>query len=260
MLSPAGEINVSFFDEVVNGQVSNYRYSRKMFGDALMWADRLIKVMILPRQETPGPVEYFFLQDQIVNSFIVSLIDVMKCHVLYGFGVARIGIENFIQMAIIEVNLPEHLKIWQAYNYTPVTDGNWRRVKNDFNMVFREKRGSHDYSKIISDEDKEELIRRWKTSSKTGNHPDFIQTILSSSFLVTDAKVELKTGVFDIDESDKNHIGKCMIWIIDTFFIITQYSAKILEARGFRLKSESKLIQVERDKWVSFKEAMLKKG
>jgi len=242
------------FAKVLEGEIKNFEISKSKFEDILTWAERIKEIasteLVL---QLPVQQEYFDLMHIQGNSFIASIILLMKCHVFFSFAIARVGLEAAITMAIVESDYKNHLPIWQKYNYTKRNTSEFKEAQKKFTQVFRNTRKKHDFSAFMNEREYEVLFHTWDYLCTSGSHAGFLQTIFSVDYSDSEDAITLNSGIFDINMNDTNHIGKSMIYVIDTFFLCSKISARILNRHGVSLRKSVKEVEELFDEWVEFK-------
>ena len=124
----------------------------------------------------------------------------MKVFLFHGFTVARLGLESFFHIAIIETNFDKNLITWRKYHYGNSQDENWNQIEKEYYKVFRSKeRKKYDYSKFLSNDERNELIKRWNKLSNVGNHIHFVQTALSHKIITSTDNDKLQSSLFDTE-------------------------------------------------------------
>ena len=242
------------FDKILESEFRNYEISKKRYEDIITWGERLKEILCVRHiKDSDGVIELTMLTNIIGNAFITAILLTMKCHVFHAYSVTRLGVEAFIQLTIIELNFGENLKVWRDFNYLKSHTDEWNRAKNDYNDVFRKKRKSYDYSRIIDDDERNEIVSRWNMLSEVGSHVNFIQTLFSFSVIETPENIEILSGIFDITDAKENHMARYLIWMIDTYFIISKTVSKILESHDLALWRSCDEIERLWSEWIEFK-------
>jgi len=242
------------FAKIHEGEVHNFEISKSKFGDILTWAERVKEIASTEIiSKMPAPQEYIDLLHIQGNAFVTSLILLMKAHIFFSYSVARVGVEATTRMATIETNFERHLKVWQKHNYAKRHSSEFRNAKRDFNRVFTDPRAKHDYSAFMEEDEYRVLFERWDFLSECGSHAGFIQTIFSMVHEKSGENESLKSGIFDVNENDNNQIGKCMVYIIDTFFLCALICVRILLRHDLNLKRSLQNIESLMDEWIEFK-------
>lgn len=247
------------FHKIIEGEVANFNITKKAFADILTWAERLKEIFHVKKvEEKPGPIEYYELMHLLGNAFTNSILLTSKGYIFHSLAIARLGVEAFFQISVIESNYSKNSKIWQSFNYGKKDSNEQKEVKKAYEKTFIHDRSKHDYSNFIDNESKFELVRRWDMLSSTGSHTVFAQTIYSLHFKVEENQRMVYSGLFDIDKTDKYSIGKYLIWLIDTFFIIAKSSSLIFENHKVHLYRSHEKIQLLCKEWLEFKDKKIK--
>lgn len=242
------------FTKIIEGENQNFESSRKNFEDILSWGERIKELLhIKSVKEPPGPLVYFQLVHLAGNSFTNAMLLTMKGYIFHGLAVGRLGIEAFNQMCIIEIDYENHLRVWENYNYTRSNDAKFGKYKKDFTHIFRRQRATFDYSKFMEESERDELVHRWDMLNSAGSHVSFRQTVYSFSIEESEDRLEVFSGIFDIDLSDKFSLGKHLIWLIDTFLIAAQIINRILEFHSVQLFLNTNKIKLLWNEWLDFK-------
>ena len=137
------------FHKIIEGEVSNFETSRKVFGDILTWAERLKEILHVKKVDNPpGPIEYYELMHLLSNAFTNAILLTSKGFIFHSFAVARLGVEAFFQLSIIESNYSENVEVWKNYNYEKGDSDKWKAAKKAYDKIFISDRSKHDYSKF----------------------------------------------------------------------------------------------------------------
>lgn len=254
-------MRVPSFAKILETQIRNFEASKSNFEDILTWSER-IKDFVAPDNillKVPEPREYLFLSHQCGNAFIVSVLTLMKAHILFSEAVARVGLEATMQMAVIEANFEHHLEVWKRYNYFNRTKRNWeespewREINKRYKKVFSQDRAKHNYSSFIFDSEKEQLIDWWKLMSSTGSHAGFMYSAMSIDFGKEGNTETIQSGIFDIIPDEPYKIGTSMIWLNEVYFTLAIITARILTRHKFSLRYSSEKMEDYYEDWRDFK-------
>jgi len=243
------------FSEILQGEVNHFKVSKSRFEDILTWAERTKEITSTELiRNLPLPDPYFDLLHIQGNAFITSLLLLMKVHIFFSYAIARVGLEANINMAVIESDFNKNLKIWQNYNYTTTNNSQkFKQIKRDYIRVFQDPRKKHDFSAFMEEHEYDIIFKRWDYLCKSGSHTGFLQTIFSVDYENTEEEFILKSGIFDVKPDDINYVGKCMVYVIDTFFIGAKISARILNRHKVSLTRSVNDIETLYDEWFEFK-------
>ena len=242
------------FTTLLEGEVHNFETSKRRFPDLYAWAERLKELIHLnPTQNTFDPIEYLILLNLINKSYNNSILLSMKCLLFHAFTIARLGVETFINIAIIETDFDRNIKIWRDYNYPSEDNKDSKNIRKKYEDCFRYKKKKHDYSDFMSNEDMNDIIGRWEYLSSIGSHSGYIQTIFCHKMSDTNEEQILNMGYFDVDFDDESIIVEIIMWIIDTFFIITKNISNIFTRHGIVLYKDRSKIDRIIDDWVKYK-------
>lgn len=247
------------FDKILEGQFHNYQISKDRFEDIITWCERLKEILNTKYVKVhDGTIELTMLVHLLGNSFVSAIMLLMKGHVFHSYAVARIGVESFFQLAIIEIDFVNNLKAWRDFNYSQKGDKNWNDYQNTFEKIFRKNRPKYDYSQIIELNEQKEIVERWTMMCEIGSHVNFIQTLFSFNLSKSDDSTLIKSGIFDVANQEKNFIGKYLIWMVDTYFIIAKSISKILEKHEILLSQNTMKITQMWEDWLDFKSKKVK--
>jgi len=247
------------FDKIIESESINFGITKKNFGDIIEWAEVLKNILQIQKvHDGPGPIEYYQLFHLLGNSFVNAVLLLSKGYIFHSYAISRIGFESFFQIAIIESNYNENLNVWQNFSYERPDSKRWKIAWRKYDKIFVKDRSKHDYSAFINDEIKDVLVNRWKFLSSYGSHVSFIQTLFSFDIREIGESDIVYSGLFDTNENNTVEIGKSIIWIIDSFFILAVSTSKIFENHNVYLAKNNSQINELWEEWLSSKISILK--
>ncbi|MGI0016778.1 MAG: hypothetical protein ACREBU_25440, partial [Nitrososphaera sp.] len=250
-------METSSFSQILESQFKNFETSKQKYEDILTWAER-VKEYVSPHNvllEAPDPIEYGHLIHICGNAFIVSILTTMKGHIFISEAIARVGVEAIKEMAIIEVDITNHLPIWRRFNLENPHSNEWQQIFGEYRRIFRNRENirNYDYSAFIRHHERTEIINRWGQLSHSGSHVNFVQTTMNTRFDNTDDTTFMHTGLFDIENTGEHDIGTSMVYLIDTYFILALISSRILTRHNTRLKRTTVELENSYLEWFEFK-------
>lgn len=238
-------------EDVAQDQLVNFQESVRLFPDVLQWAERVKEYISLSNLLENCPIrEYTHLLHLANKSFIHSLIIQMQLHHFHSVAIERIGVDAIRQMAIIEVNVSDHARIWQDYNWRKINCANTKQIEDDYNRVFSRQARSHNYSRFLPDDLRDEVQSRWERCCDWGSHANFNTMILSVSY--PDPMTEV-FSFFDRIEAKPWDVGVGISLVVDTFFILARVAARIFEQHNQALLRSSAELDSIWDEWHAFK-------
>ena len=242
-------MTIPAFKKIIEYEIQNFESSLEYFEDIISWAER-IKHLLHVTKFNRSIFEYFLLCHILHNSYLNAILLAMKGYIFHSYAVCRLGVESFINLAIIECHKDEHFKIWKGYNYTKRDHKDWNHIKKKYDKIFRDKRKSHDYSSFLRDNEKIRIFSSWEMLSNMGSHSSYMQSMFSLN--ISDPK-NLKSGLFDVEMKDKTLIGRVLLWIIDTYFTMANPLSDILERNNLSLNTPNDKIDKMIIEWNEFK-------
>lgn len=251
-------MSILAFEKIIESETTNFGITKENFGDIVSWGEMLKDILeIKIIKEKPGPIEYYQLFHLLGNSYINAFLLITKGYIFHSYAISRIGFESFFQMAIIESDYATNIDAWRNYMYERPDSDCWKAKWKIFNKIFVKDRSKHDYSQFINNDAKKTLIDRWNHLSAHGSHVSLIQTLFSFDIKKIGENDIVYSGLFDINENNAIEIGKSLIWLIDSFFILTVSTSKIFENHNVYLYKDHSEIKNLWGDWMQSKLAIL---
>ena len=247
------------FHKIIEKEFQNFEASKSNFPDIYAWSERVKGILMIKNVKNyPAPDEFFWMINLISNAYINSILLTMKCYIFHAFAIARLGVETFLNIAIIQADFDKHYDIWKNYNKTKKDTVEFEKAKKEYNKTFRFNKQKHNYSSFMSSEEKDEIFSRWDILSTVGSHVSFTQSVYSFKVEAGSNDLKFQSGFFDAGFDDKKTLATHLVWIIDTYLIVAKNLSKILENHSIFLEMpHSKILELHKD-WFDFKAIKIK--